>query len=604
MPASSRTLATSSSISLLLTILISALPAAAQKDASFSVKKTSTKVYATATVTADLNGDGIPDLIEPYARLTSNVLFSVQLGLGSGYFAAPVNYNYNLNHQNGDIVLSADVNRDGKADVIFITGSDQLVFLGNGDGTLQPAIHSTLPSTAGYAVVGDFNRDGNPDLVIYLAGVNTLIKELGTGTGTFQAPLMIASFSQSQGVEAMAVGDFDGDANLDVALGLYNQPCNEGGCASDDVHIFYGDGTAAFLDQLVYAGIPGDITFGAGDLNNDGRSDITAHLDSPNSNGDQTLVLYGEPGRTVNATFIATTGYYTFAAPQPVVDVNGDGLNDLVVKMSSSTGPNYDQQLGLLLRNANDSFTLQAIDFGALPPPDQGNFLAGDFNRDGQPDLLFSASDNSDSIFNIFDYLNTTGIGVHTRCEYPAAAAGITRCIYRSGTNGSTVSIGAAANWFEPLRKMEFWLDGKKTLEQYNVWDKYAWLMSTPTAYSNGTHKVDLYSAGYDNVLQHQSFSFTVPGATCKAPGLPGINVCSPTGGTVSSPVEALAAGDISGTIQRMEVWVDGVKEYSTYSSNMLDATLAVSSGAHTFTFYIVNTGGQEISKSVSVTVK
>jgi hypothetical protein len=125
------------SLPILIVLIAAVLPATAQTDASFVVKKTSTKTYATAKVTADLNGDGIPDLIEPYARITPGVLFSVQLGLGNGYFAAPVSYGASINHQQGDIVLTADVNRDGKADVIFITGNYLLVFLGRGDGTLN-----------------------------------------------------------------------------------------------------------------------------------------------------------------------------------------------------------------------------------------------------------------------------------------------------------------------------------------------------------------------------------------------------------------------------------------------------------------------------------
>ncbi len=596
-------------VTLSLSIFAAVLPAAAQNDASFVVKKTSTKVYATARVTADLNNDGIPDLIEPYARITPGVLFSVQLGLGNGYFAAPVQYGASINHQYADTVLTADVNRDGKADVIFITGNYLLVFLGRGDGTLMPAQWYTLPANgAALAKVGDFNHDGIPDLafnIVSATGPATIAVAYGTGTGAFSTPVTVATIPSTQGVETMAVGDFDGDSNLDIAVGLSNEPCNEGGCTSDDIHILYGDGKGNFANELVYPGVPSDLTFASGDLNNDGRSDLAVHADRLNSNGEDLLVLFGQPSRTVAAEYINTGGHFLIGLPQAIADFNGDGYNDLAVLLGGlPTAPN-DQALGILLRGPNNSFKLQEIDFGALPPPDEGDLLVGDFNRDSKPDVLFTASDNSDSIFNVFDYINTTsGIGVRTRCEYPSSVSGISACLYRSGSNGATISFGAAANWFEPLRKMELWLDGTKVTEQYNVWDKYAWLSSAARTFSAGTHRADFYTAGYDNVLQHQQVTFQVPGPTCPPPSSPGVNVCSPANGsTVGRSVEALAGGAITGTILRMEVWVDSTKMYSTYGSDMLDATLTVSPGAHTLTFYIVNTSGQALEKSVNITV-
>ena len=65
-----------------------------------------------------------------------------------------------------------------------------------------------------------------------------------------------------------------------------------------------------------------------------------------------------------------------------------------------------------------------------------------------------------------------------------------------------------------------------------------------------------------------------------------------------------MAGGSISGTIQRMEVWVDGIKMDTTTGSNQLDATFTVAPGARTFKFYVVNTAGQVLSQAVNVTVK
>jgi len=83
------------------------------------------------------------------------------------------------------------------------------------------------------------------------------------------------------------------------------------------------------------------------------------------------------------------------------------------------------------------------------------------------------------------------------------------------------------------------------------------------------------------------------------------LNVCSPlNNATVNSTVLVWAGGTVTGTIARMEVWVDGVKKFSTFNSNQLKTKLSLASGPHTFVFYIVNTTGQKWLQTVNATVK
>jgi hypothetical protein len=69
--------------------------------------------------------------------------------------------------------------------------------------------------------------------------------------------------------------------------------------------------------------------------------------------------------------------------------------------------------------------------------------------------------------------------------------------------------------------------------------------------------------------------------------------------------VVAYATGQVpSGTaIVRMEVWVDGVKKYSTYGSNTLKTSFTLAPGWHQFVYYLVpNNGGlQSVIYYVSV---
>jgi hypothetical protein len=81
--------------------------------------------------------------------------------------------------------------------------------------------------------------------------------------------------------------------------------------------------------------------------------------------------------------------------------------------------------------------------------------------------------------------------------------------------------------------------------------------------------------------------------------------VCSPVNGSsVGSPVQATAAATVTGTIQRMEVWVDGVKKYSTYNTNSLSTSISLPAGSHRFDFYAVNTAGAKWVSTVYSTVK
>jgi hypothetical protein len=86
-------------------------------------------------------------------------------------------------------------------------------------------------------------------------------------------------------------------------------------------------------------------------------------------------------------------------------------------------------------------------------------------------------------------------------------------------------------------------------------------------------------------------------GTTCTAPSNAGVNVCSPTstaapGSTMASPVHALAAGTVSGTFARMELWIDGVKKLTVTSAPTIDYQATLPSGSHRFSFFAVNTAG------------
>lgn len=84
----------------------------------------------------------------------------------------------------------------------------------------------------------------------------------------------------------------------------------------------------------------------------------------------------------------------------------------------------------------------------------------------------------------------------------------------------------------------------------------------------------------------------------------PALTVLAPANGaTVGSPVHVVANSNVSGTLARMEVWVDGVKKYSTADAK-IDTYLSLATGAHRFSFFAVNTAGTKWNQVVNATVK
>jgi hypothetical protein len=94
-------------------------------------------------------------------------------------------------------------------------------------------------------------------------------------------------------------------------------------------------------------------------------------------------------------------------------------------------------------------------------------------------------------------------------------------------------------------------------------------------------------------------------GTTCTPPSSPGVSVCAPVqGGSYSSPVTVSAAGTpANGTLNHMELWIDGAK-ISNYFSNQINTSVPLSVGSHALTVVEDDSTGAYIkSNVVTITV-
>jgi hypothetical protein len=307
-----------------------------------------------------LNGDGIPDLAVANRGDDS---VSVLLSKGDGTFQAAQSY------ATGSAPISlaaADLNGDGHTDLVTANAADGTVsiLLGNGDGSFQAA-QSYRVAVASSVAVGDFNHDGIPDLAV--AGSDTRGRFvvsilLGNGDGTFQAAV-----NNDVGYgSSVAVGDFNGDGSLDLAV-VHGD--------SHSLYIFLGKGNGTFQYAGGYGFGSDPNSMVVGDFNGDGKLDLAV------ANGNTVSVLLGNG----DGSFQDPRNFSAVGGSLIVADFNGDGHLDIAVLGSG---------VRVLLGNGDGSF--QTTHLSYIPGSFPSSVAVGDFNGDGRLDVAVANCGSDD----------------------------------------------------------------------------------------------------------------------------------------------------------------------------------------------------------------
>lgn len=335
------------------------------------------------------------------------------------------------------VALTADINGDGKADLITLLpaciaapcfDNDDVLqgnvtfMVSNGDESFTNVGSVQLPvGLSGLqAVIGDFNKDGKPDIAIVgyatrgTGGNAQLIILLNRGDASFskKSYLLPSTLFTQATVSNLVTGDFDGDGNPDLAFAFYG-----GAVGKPWIYTFAGDGKGNFgparrayiLDSnFVANGHP----LQAADLNGDGRTDLVINLTAKSSAGSPRIASLLSKGSAgfywASAVSIAEPG----ATDIVVADFNGDGKPDLAyIGQTQFTTPIFEVG-GVFTGNGKGAFLGPQLSL--LPSPQSGEeIIQGSptgtltsmpFHNGQLPSLLISLGNSSE----LWELNNTT----------------------------------------------------------------------------------------------------------------------------------------------------------------------------------------------------
>jgi VCBS repeat protein/Big-like domain-containing protein len=234
-------------------------------------RRVGTGLQTTGLATADVNGDGLPDLI---AGSAANGTVRVLFGNSSGGFNPGTDYPAagvagGLPQQS---MTLADFSGTGKPDLAVVNTSGSFMQLLYNDGTghfhLQNSYATgTMPSDVETA---DLNADGHLDLVETDSADGTLGVRLGNGDGSFQA---LQTYQVGANPQRLLLVDVDGDGILDaVTVNTGGDSTSRNGDGTVSVLLGNGDGT--FRAARDFNAGPNVVDVAAGDMDKDGKLDL------------------------------------------------------------------------------------------------------------------------------------------------------------------------------------------------------------------------------------------------------------------------------------------------------------------------------------------
>jgi hypothetical protein len=294
-------------------------------------------------------------------------------------------------------LATGSLNGDSFADVaITATGSDRVtVMLGSGAGTFGAPMFYTVGSGPVGVAIGDVNHDGINDVVTANKLGNSVSILLGIGNGSLQAPVDVPV---DAGPVSVALADLNGDSLMDIVTA--NETANTVSLALQNA-----DGTFQPAVNLPSDMKPSDVA--VANLDDDAIPDIV----SANANGGSVAVFTGAADGTYTKT-----SYIVGSTPLSVAlsDVTGDQKPDIVVACQSSTWaavlPNTGSGFGPIQRYTTDT--------------NPSSVAVAEVTGDAYPDIITANRNgtNAGAANTVSIFPGTAAGGFGPRLDVPAGA--------------------------------------------------------------------------------------------------------------------------------------------------------------------------------------
>jgi hypothetical protein len=442
---------------------------------------------------------------------------------------------------------------------------------------------------AGFAVSGDFNRDGIPDLAVAQGG-NTINILLGHANGTYTS---FSTVAVDGDITQIAMADVNHDGNLDLVL---NSLGNE-----LQFLLGNGDGTFRHGSNLLLSFEAGALA--VGDFNRDGFVDIATHECQTVQNPACVVNVYLNDGTghfnlSASITPVSASSGNANAESLAVIDANGDGNQDLAFLDTD----------GFEIAFGDGTGGFSTPIFKAVTNPD--NIQTGSFNHDSKLDLAIRTTDDcigcSQPTTHVAVYQNdgTGHFGLRSRLLMGSTDSfGVAQAaLFVTDVNGDGISDLVTTS--DNTGLIQYALghgDGTFAAPVQLTRITNAIWTAARDLNRDGRHDL-IVSSGSEGLFILKNTNATV---NCTPPSAATreVHLCSPLANqTVARTFTVSASGNSPAGISRVELWIDGKKRTEALG-DQLRASVTVTAGRHRIAVVIVDTNGTA-THAVSVTAK
>jgi FG-GAP-like repeat/EF hand len=329
---------------------------------------------------ADFDGNGTVDMVT--ANQGANTI-SLLRGRGDGTFKKAISIRAGIERPLA--IATADMNGDGHPDLVIVNGfrtNHIAVLLGNGSGGFKRSIFRG-GHQAQWVITADFNADGAPDVATANAGGGVSVL-LGTGAGGLRHAVDYRT--KSTMCSALTAADLSGDGILDLVT---TNSVLGNGASNHSISVLLGKPGGTFRSAVVYRHLGYQPTMATtADLNGDGHLDVIAPMGGWPAH--YVTVLLGKGNGSLRAPVLLNAG--PSAHDTVAVDLNGDGNVDLASSgLGTSYTVPKNQGIGIRPGRGNGTFRRILRITDAWPTRTQRwptSISAADLNGDGRIDLV------------------------------------------------------------------------------------------------------------------------------------------------------------------------------------------------------------------------